>query len=125
MRNLLAILTLLTLAMFPCGCSRGPDSPAVGMSMEQAADILGVPDLIEEHSGDRFRLYRSSQTPEYTWPLLDERTDYYLEQDIQVTFIDRKLTAYGPIDPEVRRDRIALALQLAESAAGEQTDGPP
>jgi hypothetical protein len=101
---IVAALLLLT------GCTLGDTAIRRGTPITHIQADFGHPDAISDRSGSDDVTYLPHNRPAYEWPADSPRTFYYLDRDLQVTFIHGKATDASAIAPW-GRDRILDLLE--------------
>jgi hypothetical protein len=83
------ILYFLAVAVYGCVKMSEKDI-AVGVSEQQVKNVLGVPDYIEEQSGDQGRICKGNASPEYKW-IDDAKIYYYMNTNKEYLFTKKRL----------------------------------
>lgn len=82
------------------GCTLSDTGIVKGTPITHVQADLGLPDVIGDRSGDRGRFYTPYNRPTYEWPADAPRTFYYLDRDLQITFVNGRAVAASGIDKE-------------------------
>jgi hypothetical protein len=109
-------ILVCTLAIL-VGCSADGNGIHRGTPITHVQLDYGLPDVIADRSGDLKRYYVPSDRPESEWPTDAPRTFYYLERNLEVTFVSGRAIRSGPIDTE-EREHILIPLIRRYNGAG-------
>jgi hypothetical protein len=106
LRHLISGLLAIGSVALISGCT--PQTPpdtrvAMGTHITDVQAQFGLPDLIVDHMNGFCRAYTPKDRPATEWPADVPRTFYYLDRDMEVSFVRGEATAVSHLSPDERQ----------------------
>jgi hypothetical protein len=103
-----ALILIVAFAVAASGCSVRESVVRRGTAITVVQRDVGVPDVIEDVSGDTGRQYVPTNRPAEEWPSDAPRTFYYLDRNLAVTFVRGRAVRTTTISDEQRQQLLSL-----------------
>jgi len=106
LRLFISLTLLLGSITLVSGCTPQPPPDtrvAMGTRITDVQAQFGLPDLIVDHLNGFCRAYTPKDRPATEWPADVPRTFYYLDRDMEVSFVRGEATGVSHISPDERQ----------------------